>query len=129
MNKLSDFKLNTQVIYRYEDGRIDLGAVQGYYGENIRIQWSQEDENDLMDYHYSNPQIVLVSSLMIKQSDISNGAVVKSRNSDDTIEDKLKDLIIHLVGVNQKELACCTIDILQKYTHNTKALEFIERNT
>lgn len=122
MNKLSDFKLNTQVIYRYEDGRIDLGAVQGYYGENIRIQWSQEDENDLMDYHYSNPQIVLVSSLMIKQS-----STTKINN--DSTEDKLKELIVHLVQINQTELACCAIDILQKYTHNTKALEFIERNT
>ena len=122
MNKLSDFKLNTQVIYRYEDGRIDLGVVQGYYGENIRIQWSQEDENDLMDYHYSNPQIVLVSSLMIKQSNTT-------KINKCSIEDKLKEIIIHLVGVNQTELACCTIDILQKYKHNIQALEFIERNT
>ena len=122
MNKLSDFKLNTQVIYRYEDGRIDLGVVQGYYGENIRIQWSQEDENDLMDYHYSNPQIVLVSSLMIKQSNTT-------KINKCSIEDKLKEIIIHMVGVNQTELACCTIDILQKYKHNIQALEFIERNT
>ena len=112
MNKLSDFKLNTQVIYRYEDGRIDLGAVQGYYGENIRIQWSQEDENDLMDYHYSNPQIVLVSSLLIKQSNISTNTVVKS---DDITEDKIKELIVHLVQINQTERACEVIEVLRKY--------------
>jgi len=112
MNKLSDFKLNTQVIYRYKDGRIDLGAVQGWYGENLRIQWSQADEGDLMDYHYSNPQIVLVSSLLIKQSNISTDTVVKS---DDITEDKIKELIVHLVQINQTNRACEVIEVLRKY--------------
>lgn len=112
MNKLSDFKLNTQVIYRYKDGRIDLGAVQGWYGENLRIQWSQADEGDLMDYHYSNPQIVLVSSLLIKQSNTSTDTVVKS---DDITEDKIKELIVHLVQINQTNRACEVIEVLRKY--------------
>ena len=122
MNKLSDFKLNTQVIYRYEDGRIDLGVAKGYYCENIRVQWGTDDDDDLIDYHFTNPQIILVSSLVNRTVNKPENTIVENK------EEQFLDLIIDLIAVNQTELACDIIGVLQKYKHNIKALDFIERN-
>ena len=119
---LTDFKQGTVVLYKYPNGYLVPGVVVGLYCENIRIQWNDAEAGDIMDYHYTDAGIMLESSVLNE----TNNTVKESSSS---IEDKLKEIIIHLAQVNQTELACCTIDILQKYTHNIKALEFIERNT
>ena len=119
---LTDFKQGTVVLYKYPNGYLVPGVVVGFYCENIRIQWNDAETGDIMDYHYTDTCIMLESSVLNE----TNNTVKESSSS---IEDKLKELIIHLVGVNQTELACDVIEVLKKYKHNTQSLEFIERNT
>ena len=101
MNKLSDFLMGTRVIYRYNDGRTDLGTVVGQYAENIRVLWDAEEDG--LDYHYSNPQIMLTGS-----------ASVAIKDSEST-EEMIKSLIVHLVTVNETDRACEVIEVLKRY--------------
>ena len=104
MNKLSDFLMGTRVIYRYNDGRTDLGTVVGqYYAENIRVLW--DGEEDGLDYHYSNPQIMLTGSAL---------GVKDSKST----EEKIKNLIVHLVAVNETDRACEVIEVLKRYLND-----------
>ena len=119
MNELSDFGVNTQVLYKYPNGYYVPGIVVGLYCENIVVQWNDSEIGDLVDYHYSNPSITLATKIP-EGSNIINKIPT---------EIKFEEFIIHLIGVNQTELACDVIGVLQKYKHNIQALDFIERNT
>jgi len=106
MNKLSDFLMGTRVIYTYNDGRTDIGTVVGQYTENIRVQWDDEDECEIMDYHYNNTHITLANSASV------------TKDSEST-EEKIKSLIVHLVAVNETDRACEVIEVLKRYLRAT----------
>ena len=126
MNELYNFHAGTKVLWDLRDGRKVEGEVLYVTSAgNIGVQWQDEPEGTVHDYHYSEKLL----SVLVKDKQQSNAEVKNTEANKDSTEDRIKELIVHLVQINQTELACCTIDILQKYTHNTKALEFIERNT
>jgi len=118
---INDFKVGTIVEWAYSPIRKVEGEVQGISGNSLTIQWKDEPINRTFEYRYSD------SSLSIQTSPEMELRITKDNK--DSTEDKLKDIIIYLVQVNQTELACDTIVVLQKYKHNLQALEFIERST
>jgi len=118
---INDFKVGTIVEWTYLDKRKVEGEVQGISGNYLTIQWKDEPSGRTFEYRYDEDDLSIQKSPEVELQ-------VKEINKD-SIEDKLKELIIHLVAVDQTELACDTIVILQKYKHNIQALEFIERST
>lgn len=126
--KLSDFKIGTKILWDLRDGQYVEGEVKWVTSAgNIGVQWQDEPYGEVYDYHYS---VEYLSILKVDKEQCSPQVSPKvvTGTSQDSIEDKLKELIIHLVQVNQMELACDSIVVLQKYTHNIQALEFIERS-
>jgi len=127
--KLSNFKHGTKVLWGLRDGRQVEGEVKWVTSDGkIGVQWEDEPCGEVYDYHYLNEYLSILKKDKEQYSPQVSTQVVTG-TSQDSIEDKLKELIIHLVAVNQTELACDSIVVLQKYTHNMQALEFIKRNT
>lgn len=118
---INDFKVGTIVEWTYLDKRKVEGEVQGISGNSLTIQWKDEPIGRTFEYRYSDSSLSIPKSPEIELK-------ITEDNKDST-EDKIKELIVHLVQINQTELACCTIAVLQKYKQKVQALDFIKRNT
>ena len=127
MNKLSDFKNGTKVLWDFKNNQFSEGQVKYVTsGGNVGVQWQDEPEGTVYAYNYTNSHLIINNDLTINE----NPCISTTQEDYSLIspEDKLKDLIIHLVAVDQTELACCVIEVLKKYKHNLQAQDFIKLN-
>lgn len=126
MNTLYDFHKGVKVLWDLRDGQYVEGEVKWITSAgNVGVQWQDEPEGTVYNYHYSDGHLSTLkeckkeSSTLVKNTEIN-------KNS---IEDKLMDLIIHLIAVDQTDRACEVIEILKKYKHEITCKEYIKKCT
>jgi len=112
MNKLYDFHNGVKVLWDLRDGqKVEGEVIYVTSAGNVGVQWKDEPEGTVYDYHYSDDHL----SILVKDKQQSNAEVKNTEDNKDSTEDKIKELIVHLVQVNQTERACEVIEVLRKY--------------
>lgn len=112
MNKLYDFRNGVKVLWDLRDGqKVEGEVIYVTSAGNVGVQWQDEPEGTVYDYHYSDGHL----SILVKNKQQINAEVKTTELHKDSTEDKIKELIIHLVAVNQTDRACEVIEVLRKY--------------
>lgn len=112
MNKLNDFHNGVKVLWDLRDGQqVEGEVIYVTSAGNVGVQWQDEPEGTVYDYHHSDEHL----SVLMQNKQKSNMEVKTTEINSDSTEDKIKELIIHLVQVNQIDRACEIIEVLKKY--------------
>lgn len=115
MNTLYDFHNGVKVLWDLRDGQqVEGEVIYVTSAGNVGVQWQDEPEGTVYDYHYSDEHL----SVLMQNKKESNMKVKTTEINSDSTEDKIKDLIVHLVQANQTNRACEVIDVLRKYTND-----------
>ena len=112
-NEFKDIKVGDEVQWNSSTGKATKGLVR-YVSQEFEcfsVAWCDNS----VDNSYSTTDTKLGNNLrrVIKVDESKQG------NVKDSTENKIKELIIHLVQANQTERACEALEVLRKYLKST----------
>ena len=116
-NEFKDVKVGDEVQWN-SGAKVTEGIIKhvSQEFECFTVEWSDNSADNTYSMTDSNIRSNLRGLSKISRAEKET---MKSEPIQDTTEDKIKELINHLVQVNQTERACEALELLRKYLKST----------